>query len=157
MKKKFLALTLAMVTTLGLMGCGNSNQVAQEATTQSVVEATTQADMPEDPSINPENQQFWRTTIQKYRNDDKVKQLLLVRYTGGCSAIAQFYEKSKYNNAWELTLESDVYVGKHGIGKTGEGDAKTPTADIGVRRAFGILPNPGTSLDYLDITETTSA
>ncbi len=114
------------------------------------------ADMPADPTINPDNAQFWRKTIQKYRKDNNVHQILLVRYTGGGGAIAQFYEKSKHNNAWELTLEANVYVGKHGIGKTGEGDAKSPTADIGGRRAFGILPNPGTKLDYLNVVETTN-
>lgn len=155
MKKRISSMFMVGAMILALAACGNS--ATQKDVAEATTEATTQADMPADPNINPDNEQFWRTTIQNYRKDDNVKQLLMVRYTGGCSAIARFYEKSKYNNAWELTLESDVYVGKHGIGKTGEGDAKTPTADIGVRRAFGILPNPGTALDYLDITETTYA
>lgn len=157
MRKKLLLTLATACTIIGLAACGNSNTATPapaEATTETVQE---QADLPADPTINPDNAQFWRESIQKYRNDDKVHQVLLVRYTGGCSAIAQFYVKSKYNNAWELKQESDVYVGKHGIDKSGEGDAKTPTADIGIRRAFGILPNPGTKIEYLDVKETTYA
>lgn len=147
---------MALVMAFSLTACNNSAQESS-ADAEAQESAQVQADLPADPDINPDNAQFWRTTLQNYRKDDNVKQLLLVRYTGGCSGIAQFYEKSEYNNAWELTQESDVYVGKHGIDKTGEGDAKTPTADFGVRRAFGILPNPSTELDYLDVTETTYA
>ncbi len=158
MKKKLCTAIITSTLLMTVCACNVGafpNENSAEPVTESSVEI--QTDMPADPSINPDNAQFWRTVIQNYRTDDNVKQLLLVRYTGGCSATAQFYEKSDYNNAWELTLESDVYVGKYGIGKTGEGDAKTPSSDIGVRKAFGILPNPGTALDYLDVTETTYA
>lgn len=159
MKKKMFTSFMAIGMVVSMAGCGSSNSAAgQDAaavTTEIVVE--TQVDLPADPTINPDNAQYWRETIQKYRKDDEVHQLLLVRYTGGCSAIAEFYEKSEYNSAWELKLTSDVYVGKYGIGKTSEGDAKTPTADFGIRRGFGILPNPGTKLDYVDVIETTYA
>ncbi|MDO4976652.1 MAG: hypothetical protein Q4E53_05250 [Eubacteriales bacterium] len=148
---------MTSVLALSMTACATSGSGASEKSTEASTQATAQADLPEDPNINPDTAQYWRETLQNYRKDDNVKQILLVRYTGGCSANAFFYEKSEHNNAWELTLESDVYVGKHGIDKTGEGDAKTPTADFGVRRAFGILPNPGAKLDYLDVTENTYA
>ncbi len=111
-----------------------------------------------DPSINPDNAQFWRQTLQKYRPSDEVNQILLVRYTGGCSARAVFYTKSEHNKAWVQMFETEAFVGKLGAGeKSGEGQAITPTCDIGVRRAFGILPNPGTSLEYVDVTPSTYA
>lgn len=111
-----------------------------------------------DSSINADNAKYWRDILWKYRDQNDVKQILLVRYTGGCSAKAQYYQKSKYNNAWELTFESTAYVGRQGIGKVEEGDNQTPTGDFGIRPfAFGILPNPGTSLEYLDVTKDTYA
>ena len=142
-------LVIAMAMSILMTGCGAS-PASTETTSE---EKSTVADVPEDPSINPDTAQYWRETIQKYRDVDEVKQLFFVRYTGGCSAKAILYVKSEHNNAWEQKFETDAYVGKHGINKTKEGDAKTPVADLGVRSAFGILPNPGTSLEYIDITK----
>ena len=111
-----------------------------------------------DPTINVDNQAYWRSALQKYRDDENVQQVLLVRCTGGCSAIVRFYHKlPDENNAWELVFETDGIIGKNGYPKTGEGDAKTPFGDFGVRRAFGIRKNPGTALEYVDVVETTYA
>jgi len=109
---------------------------------------------PLDPTINADNAQYWREVLQGYRDDSDVNQIMLVRYTGGCSAIVRYYEKNtKENNAWSLVFEEeDAYVGKFGIDKTKEGDAKVPTGDFGILTAFGIRDNPGTALDYIDIT-----
>ena len=108
--------------------------------------------------VNSDNQAFWREALQTYRNDDSVNQVMLVRCTEGSNAIVQFYDKQKdQKNAWSLVFETDAYIGKNGTGKTQEGDAKTPLGDFGVQYAFGILDDPGTSLDYVDVTETTFA
>ena len=108
--------------------------------------------------IDADNQAYFRSVLQKYRNDDSVHQVMLVRCTGGTNALVQFYIKlTDQKNAWTLLFETDAYIGKNGPGKTGEGDAKTPLGDFGVRGAFGILENPGTSLPYTDIIETTYA
>lgn len=109
--------------------------------------------------ISAENAQYWREILQGYRDDPAVKNIMLVRYTGGCSAKVYFYEKVvSENNAWSLVFEEDdAYVGKNGIGKTREGDAKTPSADLGVLYAFGIRNNPGTALKYIDVTPTNFA
>ncbi|PSL08850.1 L,D-peptidoglycan transpeptidase YkuD (ErfK/YbiS/YcfS/YnhG family) [Fusobacterium naviforme] len=78
--------------------------------------------------------------------------------TRGGAAKILFYEKERDdNNAWTLLFETEGLVGKYGIDKTGEGDAKTPTGDFGVVSAFGIKGNPGTKLPYLPITDTTYA
>lgn len=116
-------------------------------------------DGPADDSINAENAQYWREILQHYRDDKNVHNIMLVRYTGGCSAKVYFYDKqTEENNAWSLVFEEDnAYVGKYGIGKTSEGDAKTPMQDLGVLYAFGIRDNPGTALDYIDVTPTTFA
>lgn len=112
----------------------------------------------EERQVNADNQAYWREMLQKYRVDDQVHQVMLVRCTEGSNAIVQFYQKlTDQNDAWSLVFETDAYIGKNGTGKTGEGDAKTPLGDFGVLNAFGILENPGTALDYIDIVETTYA
>ena len=108
--------------------------------------------------VNAENQAYWREMLQKYRKDDQVNQVMLVRCTEGSNAIVQFYQKlTDQKDAWTLIFETDAYIGKNGTGKTEEGDAKTPLGDFGVLYAFGILDNPGTELDYIDVIETTYA
>ena len=47
---------------------------------------------------------------------------------------------------------TSVYIGKNGIGKTGEGDAKTPTGTLRPLTAFGVKTNPGTKMPYIDVT-----
>ena len=112
----------------------------------------------EDLPVNADNQAYWREMLQKYRVDDEVGQVMLVRCTQGSNAIVQFYQKQRdQKDAWSLVFETDAYIGKNGTGKTEEGDAKTPLGDFGVLYGFGILDNPGTALDYVDVVETTFA
>ena len=129
-----------------------------DSKTESKATESKKADTPADPTINVENQAFWRESLQKYRHDDKVHQIMLVRCTEGCTATVQYYEKlTDENDVWSLTFETEAIIGKNGPEKTGEGDAKTPYGDFGVRGAFGIRSNPGTDLPYTEIKETTFA
>jgi len=57
----------------------------------------------------------------------------------------------------KVLFVTDVYVGKNGLGKKGEGDAKTPVGTLRPLSAFGIKPNPGTTMPYIDVTPTTYA
>lgn len=147
MKKRISILVLFAAMVSMLFGCSSPAATAPAN------------DAPADSSINAENAQYWREVLQQYRDDESVHNIMLVRYTGGCSAKVYFYEKlTGENNAWSLVFEEDnAYVGKYGIDKTGEGDAKTPTQVLGVLYAFGIRNNPGTALDYIDIKPTTFA
>lgn len=147
MKKHFFSIILLAVMASLFFGCAGSTA------------SSPAKDAPADSSINAENAQYWREVLQNYRHDTSVRNIMLVRYTGGCSAKVCFYEKlTDENNAWSLVFEEDdAYVGKYGIGKTREGDAKTPEGDLGVLYAFGIRSNPGTELTYVDIKPTTYA
>ena len=57
----------------------------------------------------------------------------------------------------KVIFTTDVYVGKNGLGKTGEGDAKTPVGTLRPLSAFGIKSNPGTTMPYIDVKPTTYA
>ncbi len=143
MKKLFalIMVLLAMAFLLAAAGCGTLSEEPEEQ-----------------PAFNSDNQAYWREMLQKYRKDDQVHQIMLVRCTEGSNAIVQFYNKlTDQNDAWSLVFETDAYIGKNGTGKTQEGDAKTPLGDFGVLFAFGILDDPGTALDYVEVTESTYA
>lgn len=98
-----------------------------------------------------ENARFGREFLQKYRFDDSVRQVLVVSHTGGWNATASFYEKPEDSSTWVLCLQSDAIIGENGMGKTIEGDKKTPVGDYEITGAFGILKNPGTALEYTEV------
>lgn len=75
--------------------------------------------------------------------------MLIVRCgDGGAAAEWGCWEGGR----WIAVMSGTAYIGRGGTGKTREGDLKTPLGDFGVRRAFGILPDPGTCLPYLRVT-----
>ena len=85
-------------------------------------------------------------------NDNEVKgQFLDVYDVHGSEATARLTVNGK------ILFTTSVYIGKNGIGKTGEGDAKTPTGTLHVLSAFGVKPNPGTTIPYINVTTSTYA
>ena len=100
----------------------------------------------------------WRKdTTGKYLNDDSVKQIITVQATEGSNAVIKLFEKTTENGktVWTETLDCPGIIGLNGLGKTKEGDNKTPIGDFGITTAFGIKENPGTVLPYLDVDEDT--
>ena len=100
----------------------------------------------------------WRKdTTGKYLNDDSVKQIVTVQATEGSNAVVKLFEKTKENGktVWTETLDCAGIIGLEGLGKTREGDNKTPIGDFGITTAFGIKENPGTELPYIEVDENT--
>ena len=65
--------------------------------------------------------------------------------------------KARLTVGGKVLFTTDVFVGKNGLGKTGEGDGKTPVGTLRPLSAFGIKPNPGTTMPYIDVKPTTYA
>lgn len=105
---------------------------------------------------SPKGNPIWNDSLAKYRSDDKVRHLIFVQWEQFSSiASIQVYQKEKNcKNAWTMILECPGYVGRTGV-KTDkkEGDSATPYGDFGVLTAFGIKRNPGTKLDWVDVTD----
>lgn len=57
----------------------------------------------------------------------------------------------------KVLFTTKAYVGKNGLGKTGEGDNKTPVGTLHVLNAFGVKPNPGTTIPYIKVTPSVFA
>lgn len=96
----------------------------------------------------------FRDVLQKYSEDPQVKQLVLVRHVDGSNAWVTLVTRQD-GKRWRTVETGKAYVGRNGVGKEREGDGKTPLGEFGIRHAFGILPNPGTSIEYLQVTPTT--
>lgn len=150
MKKLIIAAAvMVFIMCMILSGCGSTAAKENE-----VPETEPAAAGPE---VDTDNAQTRREYLQGYRSDDSVRQILIISHTEGWNAKASFYEKSDDNDAWRLTFRSEAWIGKNGMGKTREGDALTPYGEFDVTGAFGILKNPGTRLDYIDVKPTTFA
>ena len=78
-------------------------------------------------------------------------QIVLVEYKGGSSATLSVHEKR--SGIWHQLLETPAYVGKNGIGKTVEGDKKTPKGTYNLTTPFGILGDPGAAQPYTKVTK----
>ncbi len=82
--------------------------------------------------------------------------LIFVKCLENSAAVVEYYLPGG-DGSWELDRSADAYIGKNGIGKTVEGDLRTPEGEFGVRSAFGVKPDPGTALPYLQVSDTTVA
>ena len=92
----------------------------------------------------------------QFAADPQAKQLLTVQSTGGPNATVNYFVKAE-NGSWNTVFCDAAFIGRNGIGKTQEGDSKTPVGVFRPMAAFGIMPNPGSSLPYIDITPGTVA
>ena len=82
---------------------------------------------------------------------NETDQIVLVDYTGGSKAVLSVHEKQ--DGVWTELASCDAYVGKKGIGKTKEGDKKTPTGTYNLTAPFGIKDDPGAQMAYLKVTK----
>ncbi len=90
----------------------------------------------------------WLDELDVSANTD---QLIIVAVTE-TEAVLSFYEKDG-RREWTEILSVPAVIGKNGLGKTKEGDMKTPIGRFYFTKAFGILENPGAKIDYIQVDE----
>lgn len=90
-----------------------------------------------------------RKLSEIYHIDRMIRQLILVEYEPGSAARVSMYQKT--GDTWQCILACKGCVGKNGLGKTREGDRKTPEGIFELTGAFGIRENPGTKMPYVQV------
>ena len=70
------------------------------------------------------------------------------------SAWISMHEKHS-DGTWHMVMTTPGFIGKNGLDKTKEGDAKTPTGEFKFNRAFGIAHDPGCAIPYVKVDENT--
>ena len=78
-------------------------------------------------------------------------QVVLVEYISGSNATLSVHDR--INGTWVERLSTSAYVGKNGIGKTKEGDKKTPVGVYNLNTPFGIKADPGAKMPYTQVTK----
>ena len=94
----------------------------------------------------------WIGILEKYRQNDTVKELIFVKYKSGSTAQLYLYKKDASRN-WNQVLNCKAYIGKNGLNKEKEGDKKTPVGDFPITHAFGIKDDPGSAMNYLKVNK----
>lgn len=85
----------------------------------------------------------------------KATQLFVVAQVGEkTTAWISMHEKDSNGN-WQQIMTTPGFLGKNGLGKTKEGDAKTPVGTFYFTEAMGIATNPGCRLRYTQADENT--
>ena len=96
--------------------------------------------------------------LNKFQDDKKVQQIICVTLVDGTNAILKMYVRDKTQaSGWNLILATDAFIGQRGLGKSKEGDLKTPTGEFNVTQALGTKWNPGTTLKYIYVNNDTYA
>ena len=148
-------LTFLICITMCFSACGSTDD---EEEPQEPAETAASETAVYTPEVDKDSAQARREEMWKYRDDDKVNQILFVTHTEGTQATAEFYVKvPEENNAWVMEFSTDAYIGVDQMGVPNEQFGYTPLGDYGIGSAFGIRKDPGTSLRYIDITPTTFA
>lgn len=78
-------------------------------------------------------------------------QIILVDYQSGSKAELSIHEKN--NGLWEELYSCSAHVGKNGVGKTREGDRRTPSGTFNLTQPFGIKADPGANMPYTKVTQ----
>lgn len=143
-RKSLLVLMMAAImTTTAACGGAATAPKSQEQTTAAPVE-TAAADI-DQLAQSPD----WVANLEQAQTAD---QLFVVAGVGETTAYVSMHEKDDDNN-WHEILTTPGYIGKYGLGKTKEGDAKTPVGTYHFTRAFGIADDPGCAVPYYKVTE----
>lgn len=79
-------------------------------------------------------------------------QLFVVAAYDKSTAWVSMHEKDA-DGKWQMIMTTPGYIGKNGLGKTKEGDGKTPVGTFGFNAAFGIADDPGCAIPYLKVND----
>lgn len=101
--------------------------------------------------VNDMNANALQSEAAKLDCAAQTDQIVLVDYKGGSNATLSIHEKRA--GVWTELYSCDAYVGKNGIGKTKEGDNKTPVGTYNLTAPFGIKANPGANGAYTQVTK----
>lgn len=137
MKKSIIfLLTLSLV--LALTGCGSSTSAQTAKTAYSGIDVE-----------SPE----WVSNLEAAED---AQQLFIVAAFSedATDAWISLHEKQS-DGTWHMVMTTPGFIGKAGIGKTKEGDSKTPTGEFHFNRAFGIADDPGSKIPYVKADEDT--
>ena len=149
MKKKGLAFALILAMLMALTACGTGAQKedasgASGAQNEEAADGYTGID-----TASPE----WVGNLDAAK--DAQQMLIVAAFSEEATdAWISLHEKQS-DGTWHMVMTTPGFIGKKGLGKTKEGDAKTPVGVFHFNRAFGIADDPGCAIPYVKVDDDT--
>ncbi len=143
MRKKW-GMVLAVCLVIWLAGCGPKKTDTPDV---NIEDNTTESGQTADAAFSDSPE--W---VGKLPAAADAKQLFVVAGVGETTAYVSMHEKDENGN-WKEIMTTPGYIGKAGLGKTKEGDAKTPVGTFHFTKAFGIADDVGCAMPYQKVTD----
>lgn len=140
---KYLVGGLALCLVVGLATCVVGNEPARE---KEATEAVGIIDTESSEVVSEIVVSSWVAELQVAQSTNQI----IVVAADGNSATVSMHNKNQ-DGTWTEVLSTDGKIGRNGIGKTKEGDGKTPTGVYRFMFGFGNMPDPGTALPYTQV------
>ncbi len=140
--KTALLIVLTLALLLSLPGACASAEAAETAQPETLTPR-------ERLGLDAEDSPAW---AQKAAEASGADQVLIVAAHEKTTAWISMHEKDE-NGEWKMILSTPGYIGRNGLGKTREGDGRTPVGSFSFNRAFGIAPDPGCAIPYVQADE----
>lgn len=99
--------------------------------------------------VNPSESNYWDDILKSYRCDEKVNELVFVKYKGQTYADIVMYVKQ--NEDWKKLFSCKGFVGKGGIGSGSRYSSATPIGIYNIIFAFGIKSDLQTGLNHFQV------
>lgn len=93
----------------------------------------------------------WSDMRERFAQDPSVPSLIFVRCRIGLGAELEMLVRD--GDRWTSVLRCPAAIGYNGIGKSREGDRRTPRGVFGITTAFGTPPSLDTKLPYIKMTD----
>ena len=90
----------------------------------------------------------WVTALPQAEETDQLFIVAAVSKTRGEASMHQRDEKG----VWRQLMTTNALLGRNGLGKTREGDGKTPAGVFRFNCAFGVAADPGCAIPYRQVT-----
>ncbi|MFD1171576.1 SH3 domain-containing protein [Oceanobacillus picturae] len=131
-----------------------SEKVSVENNTQESAKTSNKStDKSENTSSDSNEKKGSNLIVENFSTLGNSEQVILVTNASASSSNAKIQAFEKTNNVWKKVYEFSGHVGKNGIGKTKEGDGKSPEGKYSIGFAFGHGSKPNTRLSYRNVTE----
>ncbi len=100
--------------------------------------------------IEPQLSPDWVTALPEAST---AQQLFVVAQASGENTAWVSMHQKESDGKWYMIMTTPGFIGMNGLGKTKEGDAKTPVGTFSFNRAFGIASDPGCAIPYVKVDE----
>ena len=147
-KRAIAIICAAVMLITAISACGRSETSKEERSDkkeQTALFTTPRERLGEEAQDSP----AWVTKLDAAKD---ANQLFVVAGYERSNAWISMHEKDA-NGSWKMITSTPGYIGKEGLGKTKEGDGKTPVGTFRFNKAFGIDDDPGCAIPYTKVDD----